>query len=60
MIGFVQALNIAWDSRSEAAGGQRWFDLRAPEEITPDDVFYWKIISRTGMRAAQIVILQTY
>ena len=40
--GFVQALNIAWDSRSEAAGGQRWFDLRAPEEITPDDVFYWK------------------
>jgi predicted CXXCH cytochrome family protein len=40
--GFVQALNIAWDVRTEAAGGQRWFDLRATEDITPDHLFYWK------------------
>jgi predicted CXXCH cytochrome family protein len=40
--GLIQALNIAWDSRTEAEGGQRWFDLRAAEEITPDHPFYWK------------------
>lgn len=40
--GFIQALNIAWDARTEAAGGQRWFDLRASEDITTDHLFYWK------------------
>lgn len=39
--GFIQALNIAWDSRTEQEGGQRWFHLREDLELTPEHPFYW-------------------
>jgi predicted CXXCH cytochrome family protein len=39
--GHLQALNIAWDSRSTAEGGQRWFHLRANEDIDPEHPFFW-------------------
>ena len=39
--GKLQALNIAWDSRSKAAGGQRWYHLQADENITPQHPFFW-------------------
>ncbi len=32
--GRMQALSIAWDSREEAKGGQRWFHLYPDEKIT--------------------------
>ena len=37
--GRLQALNIAWDSRPESAGGQRWFHLR--ENLEADSPFTW-------------------
>jgi predicted CXXCH cytochrome family protein len=40
--GHVQALNTAWDSRSEEENGQRWFHLQPDEKITPNHPFYWK------------------
>ena len=39
--GHLQALNIAWDSRSAAEGGQRWFHLQANEDIDPQHPFFW-------------------
>jgi len=39
--GRVQALNIAWDSRSKAEGGNRWFHLREDDDITPQHPFFW-------------------
>ena len=39
--GHVQALNIAWDSRAEEQGGQRWFHLQPDENITPEHPFFW-------------------
>jgi len=39
--GRLQALNIAWDSRSAAEGGQRWFHLQANEDIDPEHPFFW-------------------
>lgn len=39
--GHVQALNIAWDSRSKEAGGQRWFHLQQDEDINPEHPFFW-------------------
>ncbi|MFA9420996.1 MAG: tetratricopeptide repeat protein [Gammaproteobacteria bacterium] len=39
--GHIQALNIAWDSRSEEQGGQRWFHLRDNEKIDTDHPFFW-------------------
>ena len=39
--GHIQALNIAWDSRPENDGGQRWFHLRPEEAITTEHPFYW-------------------
>ncbi len=40
--GRLQALKIAWDTRSATAGGQRWFHL-APEEaaLAVGDPFHW-------------------
>jgi len=37
----VQALSIAWDTRSRDKGGQRWFHLYPNEEIKHDDVLHW-------------------
>ena len=39
--GHIQALNLAWDSRPQAQGGQRWFHLQADEDITADHPFFW-------------------
>jgi predicted CXXCH cytochrome family protein len=39
--GRLQALSIAWDSRPEDAGGQRWFHLYPQEKITYDDELHW-------------------
>ncbi len=40
--GHLQALNVAWDSRPEDQGGQRWFHLREDEEITARHPFHWR------------------
>ncbi|WOX05154.1 tetratricopeptide repeat protein [Microbulbifer pacificus] len=39
--GKLQALSIAWDSRSKEVGGQRWFHLYPNEEIKPGDPLHW-------------------
>jgi tetratricopeptide (TPR) repeat protein len=39
--GRMQALNIAWDSRPQAEGGQRWFHLYPDEAIPHDDLLHW-------------------
>ena len=39
--GRLQALSIAWDSRPEEQGGQRWFHLHPNEEIKHDNVLHW-------------------
>ncbi len=39
--GRLQALDIAWDSRSKEQGGQRWMHLHADEKISHDDVLHW-------------------
>jgi predicted CXXCH cytochrome family protein len=36
-----QALGIAWDSRSRAEGGQRWFDLYPGQQIDHTDPLHW-------------------
>ncbi|HEV8449350.1 MAG TPA: ammonia-forming cytochrome c nitrite reductase subunit c552 [Gemmatimonadaceae bacterium] len=39
--GRIQALPIAWDARSKAEGGQRWFHLNADERVTSTDELHW-------------------
>ena len=39
--GRLQALSIAWDSRPEDEGGQRWFHLYPQEKIIYDDELHW-------------------
>jgi predicted CXXCH cytochrome family protein len=39
--GRIQALPLAWDSRPQESGGQRWFHLYPDEEIKHDDVLHW-------------------
>jgi predicted CXXCH cytochrome family protein len=39
--GRLQALSIAWDSRSKQHGGQRWFHLYPDEPIRHDDILHW-------------------
>ncbi len=39
--GRIQALGIAWDSRAQAEGGQRWFHLYPDESIPHDDPLHW-------------------
>ncbi len=39
--GRLQALNVAWDSRPQADGGQRWFHLYPDEAIPFDDALHW-------------------
>ena len=39
--GRFQALGIAWDSRSKAGGGQRWFHLYPGQRITHVDELHW-------------------
>lgn len=39
--GKLQALSIAWDSRTKEQGGQRWFHLYANEKIDHSDELHW-------------------
>ena len=39
--GRLQALSIAWDTRPEDQGGQRWFHLYPDEHVTHDDELHW-------------------
>src|SRR5210317_1240973 len=39
--GRLQALDVAWDSRSKEQGGQRWFRLNPDEKIPAGDVLHW-------------------
>ena len=39
--GRLQALTVAWDSRSPEEGGQRWFHLYPEEEIDHSDPLHW-------------------
>jgi tetratricopeptide (TPR) repeat protein len=39
--GHVQALPVAWDARSSADGGQRWYHLYPDEFISHDDALHW-------------------
>ncbi|MDH3316057.1 MAG: tetratricopeptide repeat protein [Gammaproteobacteria bacterium] len=39
--GRVQALSVAWDSRPEGEGGQRWFHLYPEEPIARTDPLHW-------------------
>jgi predicted CXXCH cytochrome family protein len=39
--GRLQALPIAWDTRSRNDGGQRWFHLYPDEKIGHDDPLHW-------------------
>ncbi|MEN8176687.1 MAG: ammonia-forming cytochrome c nitrite reductase subunit c552, partial [Pseudomonadota bacterium] len=39
--GRLQALGIAWDSRPEGEGGQRWFHLYPEEKIDHRDELHW-------------------
>ena len=39
--GRIQSLTIAWDSRSKADGGQRWFSLYPGEKILPGESIHW-------------------
>jgi tetratricopeptide (TPR) repeat protein len=39
--GRLQALTIAWDTRSQQEGGQRWFHLYPGEEIKHTDELHW-------------------
>jgi len=39
--GRYQALNIVWDSRPEAKGGQRWVHLYPDEAITHENGLHW-------------------
>lgn len=44
--GRLQALSIAWDSRPEEDGGQRWFHLYGDEAIGHDDPLHWTALSQ--------------
>ena len=39
--GRLQALSLAWDSRSRDQGGQRWFHLYPKEHIRAGDELHW-------------------
>jgi len=39
--GHVQTLPIAWDARSSAAGGQRWYHVYPDEFVGSDDPLHW-------------------
>jgi predicted CXXCH cytochrome family protein len=39
--GRLQALTVAWDSRSASEGGQRWFHLYPDETIPHGDPLHW-------------------
>lgn len=44
--GRLQALSIAWDSRTEREGGQRWFHLYPDDHIDANDELHWTRLSQ--------------
>jgi len=44
--GRLQALSLAWDSRPQEKGGQRWFHLSPNEEIKHDDILHWSKLNQ--------------
>ena len=40
--GRLQAFDIAWDSREQDKGGQRWFHLQPEENPQPGHPFFWQ------------------
>jgi len=44
--GRMQALSLAWDTRSKEEGGQRWFHLYPDEKIAYDDELHWTHLSQ--------------
>ena len=44
--GRLQALGIAWDSRSHEQGGQRWFFLYPGQKVTYIDPLHWTAIDQ--------------
>lgn len=52
--GKLQAFDIAWDSRSSAEGGQRWFKLLPNEDTSTESPFHWsKQLQNWNSRCAQ-------
>ncbi len=52
--GRFQTLQIAWDSRPKAAGGQRWFHLQPDEKISHKDPLHWTgIYQNWAMQCAE-------
>lgn len=45
--GRLQALSLAWDSRPQDKGGQRWFHLSPNEEIKHDDILHWTKLNQS-------------
>src|SRR5271167_4235177 len=45
--GRLQALGIAWDSRSRDQGGQRWFFLYPGQRVTNRDPLHWTALDQT-------------
>ena len=39
--GRLQSLTVAWDSRPQEQGGQRWYSLYPGQRFTPDDALHW-------------------
>lgn len=69
--GRLQALNIVWDSRSKAQGGQRWYHLYPDEPIRHGDELHWTGINQnwnfmcadchsTNLRKNYDAVSQTY
>ena len=44
--GRYQTLGVAWDTRPESQGGQRWFHLYPDEHIAPGDILHWTGINQ--------------
>ena len=39
--GRMQSFPVAWDSRTQERGGQRWFQLNPGQKTAPDDALHW-------------------
>src|SRR5262249_45980958 len=45
--GRLQALGIAWDTRPQSKGGQRWYSLNPNRKILAGDPLHWTGIDQT-------------
>ena len=48
--GRYQALGVAWDTRAENQGGQRWFDLYPEQVLEPGDPLHWTGVNQNWNR----------